>query len=209
MALPVKRSTPRVAMRASDADRDHITGILAAATAEGRLDIAEFEDRLGVALSARTHDELADLVADLPPPGSPVRPDTPAPHHRASSAVMAAVERQGVWEVGPTHSARAWCGEVVVDLREARFTSAETVLTANALWGEITIIVNPTTRVVVEGTGFMGEFRQARDRTRAELTPDSPLLRVRGRAVMASVTVVRRDVPGRSRRRRWFGRSAA
>ena len=66
------------AQRASDADRDIAADILCAAVGDGRLTLDELDDRLGVALSARTITELAALIADLPgrrcAPPSPVQP---------------------------------------------------------------------------------------------------------------------------------------
>jgi hypothetical protein len=52
-------------LRASDADRDIAVDILCAAVADGRLTLAELEERVGAALSARTRTELAALIADL------------------------------------------------------------------------------------------------------------------------------------------------
>jgi hypothetical protein len=62
------------ALRASDSDREQIAERLRQATAEGRLQTDELEQRLGTALSARTYGELEPLVADLPePPAAPPR----------------------------------------------------------------------------------------------------------------------------------------
>jgi hypothetical protein len=58
--------------RASDADRDTAVDILCAAVAEGRLTLAELDERVGAALSARTVCELAALIADLSGPWTPV-----------------------------------------------------------------------------------------------------------------------------------------
>jgi hypothetical protein len=52
--------------RASHADRDQVADILKAAFVEGRLTQDELEARVGQALLARTHAELATLTADLP-----------------------------------------------------------------------------------------------------------------------------------------------
>ena len=58
------------ALRASDADRNRVIELLRAAVADGRLDQAEFNERLDAALAARTIDALAPLTADLiPAPG--------------------------------------------------------------------------------------------------------------------------------------------
>jgi hypothetical protein len=56
----------RSRLRASEADRDRVAERLRHATVEGRLQAAELDERLGVALSARTYGELEPLVADLP-----------------------------------------------------------------------------------------------------------------------------------------------
>jgi hypothetical protein len=71
-------------MRASTADRERASDVLKAAFAEGRLTLEECEERAGLALAARTYDELAWLTADLPvgplgtllpqPPGYPPAP---------------------------------------------------------------------------------------------------------------------------------------
>ena len=67
--------------RASDADRDTVVDILCAAVGDGRLTLAELDERVGAALSARTHAELVALIADLPgrPRTAPTaRPGDPA-----------------------------------------------------------------------------------------------------------------------------------
>jgi hypothetical protein len=56
----------RAALRASDADRDHVAERLRKAAGEGRLRTEELEQRLENALSARTYGELDALLRDLP-----------------------------------------------------------------------------------------------------------------------------------------------
>ncbi|MFF2308492.1 DUF1707 domain-containing protein [Streptomyces sp. NPDC058128] len=63
-----RREPPLPAQRASDRDRDHTLGVLAAALAEGRLDPHEHEIRTEHAMRARTADDLAALTADIPTP---------------------------------------------------------------------------------------------------------------------------------------------
>lgn len=60
---------------ASDADRDIAVDMLCAAVADGRLTLAELDERVGSALSARTLTELAALIVDL---SAPVSLSTPA-----------------------------------------------------------------------------------------------------------------------------------
>jgi hypothetical protein len=53
-------------IRASDEDRERIAERLRKSHAEGRIDIAEFQERLERCYEAKTHGELGELVRDLP-----------------------------------------------------------------------------------------------------------------------------------------------
>ena len=54
-------------LRVSDADRDAVVTELGEHFGQGRLDQAEFDERVAKALSARTSRDLGGLLADLPP----------------------------------------------------------------------------------------------------------------------------------------------
>ncbi len=56
-------------LRAADADRERIAEHLRQSHAEGRLDLAEFQQRLESCYEAKTVSELDELVTDLPRPG--------------------------------------------------------------------------------------------------------------------------------------------
>ena len=62
-------------LRVSDAEREAVTDRLAEHFAAGRLDQAEFDDRAGRAMSARTRGDLRGLVAGLPDTGAPAGPE--------------------------------------------------------------------------------------------------------------------------------------
>lgn len=64
------------AIRASDADRDHVAEQLAAHYAAGRLDTGEYEERLAAAYAARSWSELRSVLADLPAETSADEPTT-------------------------------------------------------------------------------------------------------------------------------------
>jgi hypothetical protein len=57
---------PMSRVRASDAEREDAVARLHAALGEGRLDLAETEERSVAAYAARFRDELPALLADLP-----------------------------------------------------------------------------------------------------------------------------------------------
>ena len=63
----------------SDAERDAVVTELGEHFGEGRLDQAEFDERVTQALAARTEGDLDVLLADLPP----TRPATSTPGPRA------------------------------------------------------------------------------------------------------------------------------
>ncbi|GAA0506771.1 hypothetical protein GCM10011581_41720 [Saccharopolyspora subtropica] len=64
----------RAAMRAADADREAVAERLRVAMDEGRLSLAEYDERLRRAYAATTFGELAPLTADLPEPVPPKKP---------------------------------------------------------------------------------------------------------------------------------------
>jgi hypothetical protein len=53
-------------MRVSDAERSAVTDALARHYADGRLDQAEFDERVGRAMKARTRGDFRGLLDDLP-----------------------------------------------------------------------------------------------------------------------------------------------
>jgi hypothetical protein len=196
-------------MRISDADRQRVADVLRDAAGEGRIDLDELEERLELTWGAKTYADLVPITSDLalpshgathPQPASaPVpRPPAgvPAVGHNSSTAIMSECKRQGVWAVPEHHSAFALMGSVVLDLREAQLSAQHTQINASAIMGEVKIIVPAHMHVVLDGTPIMGEFSQAKDKVPAELGPGSPSIRVRGMALMGSVTVQRQPAPG-------------
>ena len=75
-------------LRVSDADRQAVTDRLAEHFAEGRLDQAEFDDRVGRAMNAKTRADLSGLFSDLPETGAPAVPDHPHPLRRRRHPVL-------------------------------------------------------------------------------------------------------------------------
>ena len=62
------------ALRVSHEDRDQVAESLRVAAGDGRLTAEELDERLEKALTARTYDDLAVLVADLPAAGTALAP---------------------------------------------------------------------------------------------------------------------------------------
>lgn len=62
----VDEHNSREPMRAADVDREAVAERLRVAHAEGRIDLAEYDERVRQAWAARTYGELTMLTADLP-----------------------------------------------------------------------------------------------------------------------------------------------
>jgi hypothetical protein len=74
------RQPANAPMRASDADREIVRGMLADAYTDGRLNQDEYDDRLNTLYASRTLGELPAMVADLvPADGPPAAPAALAP----------------------------------------------------------------------------------------------------------------------------------
>src|ERR1700751_2810293 len=92
-------------LRASDADRDRVIELLRAAVGDGRLDQAEFDERLDAPLAAPTIDALAPLTADLiaaPGSGALALPLARTPAEPAAALLTirerhGTVRREGRW----------------------------------------------------------------------------------------------------------------
>jgi len=83
-------------MRISDAEREQIVARLNTAVSEGRLTLAEFEERVDGVLRARTYGEVETFVADLPigaPLAVPSRDVVEVRNHASS------MKRKGRWSV--------------------------------------------------------------------------------------------------------------
>lgn len=196
-------------LRISDDDRHKVAELLREAAGDGRIDLEELDQRLEAAYAAKTYGDLVPITIDLP--AHPQQPATPAvppretlpatATHENSISIMGDCTRKGAWLVPERHNAFALMGGVTLDLREATFAAKETVIYANAVMAGIDIYVDARTHIIVEGVGIMGAFDQGRDKVLAEITADSPVVRVKGIALMAGVTVTRKGPPGQLRRK--------
>jgi len=80
---PARRDV--ASMRVSDADRHDVAEVLRQAAGEGRLDLAELDERLEATYAAKTYADLVPITADLPAtrgatqpaPSAPSAPSTP------------------------------------------------------------------------------------------------------------------------------------
>jgi hypothetical protein len=78
-------------LRVSDAERQAVTDRLAEHFGDGRLDQAEFDERVGRAMSAKTRADLSGLFDDLPETGAPAAMDRPRRRYRHPILLVAVV----------------------------------------------------------------------------------------------------------------------
>ncbi|MCH0563779.1 DUF1707 domain-containing protein [Streptomyces sp. MUM 2J] len=200
-------------LRASDADRERVADVLRDALAEGRLDMAEFEERLDAAYRARTYGDLTPLTRDLPASGAPAVSMTKETEPAGSwagrivggegtsawgVAVLSGFQRRGRWTVPRRFNCFAFCGGGEIDLREANFADREVVINCVAIMGGLQVVVPPGVEVVVRGVGVMGGFDQRETGVPGE--PGAPRVVVTGFAFWGGVGVERK-LPRSEKRR--------
>ncbi|MFG2196253.1 DUF1707 domain-containing protein [Streptomyces sp. NPDC048639] len=197
-------------LRASDADRDRVAEILREAVAEGRLDMEEFDERLGAAYRARTYADLEPLTRDLPVAGGAAvgEPATVSADWQeriggpASStkgiAVMSGFQRKGRWTVPRRFTAFTFWGGGELDLREARFEDREVEIRCFTIMGGVQIVVPPGVEVDVRGFGVMGGFDQSAAEEPGER--GAPRVVVSGFAFWGGVAVERKLARAERRR---------
>jgi len=78
-------------IRVSDAERQAVADRLAEHFSSGRLDQAEFDERVGRAMGAKTQADLNGLFDDLPDTGAPAVTDHPRRRHRHPVLLVALI----------------------------------------------------------------------------------------------------------------------
>jgi len=177
------------ALRASDANRDRVIELLRAAVADGRLDAAEFDERLDAALAARTFEALAPLTADLiAAPGSasavtlPLagRPAQPAADLLTIEGRHGSVRRDGRWTLPRRLALRTvWC-DVLLDLTRAVRSGPELVIELQVRGGGVELVLAPG--MVVDANELMVQHtRVAISRDAGDNAPETLCVRLVGR----------------------------
>jgi hypothetical protein len=190
-------------MRVSDADRNKVAEILREAAGDGRIDLTELDERLEAAYAAKTYAELVPITHDLAPAVTAGAAAVDRIERQSAVAVMGSVERRGLWTVPERFSVFCLMGGAELDLREAQFSAPEVTFTINTFMGGATIIVNRSTHVVVHGVGIMGGYSAPRSDPDLQLTADSPVVHVKGVAIMGGVSVLRKRMPGEDQAPGW------
>ena len=85
------RGVPDPDMRVGDAERNQVAEALSQHYSDGRLDASELKERLDSAIGAKTRGDLAGLMTDLPPLGTPPAAQAPPRPRRTGLLLTLAV----------------------------------------------------------------------------------------------------------------------
>lgn len=128
------------------------------------------------------------------PSGTPAPAGPDSKRDRTLVSFLSSQSRRGVWRVPENYNVVAVLGDARLDLRHATFESREVVINAGAVLGDVKIEVNERTQVIIDGVGILGDFREKRAKVIPVFDADSPVVRVKGVAMLGSVTVTRKRI---------------
>ncbi len=179
-------------MRASHDDREAVVERLRDAAAEGRIDFDELDSRLELALTAKTHDELALITVDLPMPQSstgaaPASVAENAPPLVLKGGISGASRGPGRWEVPGRVVAHGGVGGVSLDFTRAECRLTEVVVEAYGETSGVTVVI-PDGWVADIG-GMDPGFGGLTDRTTSVRLPGTPLIRLTGSGGIGGVVI--------------------
>ncbi|WP_345380716.1 DUF1707 domain-containing protein [Pseudonocardia yuanmonensis] len=185
---------PRPEIRISDADRERAAARLHTALSEGRITVAELEERLAVVYAARYASDLVPPLADLP--GEPLdvmQPtalSTPVGPPLVLRAGMGALRRSGRWVVPARLRVHSTMGSVLLDFTDAELTHPVIEVELELGAGSARLLVPDAASADVDG--LVAAMGTVRSKVPTLARPGVPHFRVYGRAGMGSVTVRRR-----------------
>lgn len=179
-----------VRLRASDADRERVAGLLGEALADGRLTADEHSERIGILYATRTLDELAPLTADLGTgPREVERRHSAVPVERVAPqvAILSSSQVRPTGRVEGGMAAFAFLGEARIDLTHASFGEDGVEITARAILGVVNVVVPPGARVTMTGFPLVGSLSPTSEPGPA----DGPHVKVSALALFGEVTIYR------------------
>ncbi len=144
----------RPVVRASDADREATVTRLQRAVAEGRIDLTEFGERVEAAYAAATHDDLAALVADLPPDAPPPVEIVGTRVPEELNTVFGDVKLAGP---NPPRRVSTVFGDVRLDLRGLRTDVDRIEISLGTVFGDVDVVVAEGVDAELQGRTVFGD----------------------------------------------------
>ncbi len=204
-----------------DLERERVVQQLCTAYAHDQLSTGELEARLERAYRSTDRAALLTVldglaVVRLPVAPAPApRPSAPyyapgrgiGPDEKRYVAFFAEVKKEGAWSPARFITAKTILGSLHFDLREAQIPLEGIDLDLDVMLGEAKITLPPGVGVEVDCSSMLGTVE---DKSRPAI-PGAPVVRVKGGAVMGSITVVTKVPKGeradslREQMKRWLG----
>jgi hypothetical protein len=129
------------ARRAADADREAVAEALRIAAGEGRIDLWELDERLGLAYAAKTYGDLGNLVADLPQQPWPLSSLGAEPERLALRTTSSDLRHGGRWLVPRLITAESTTGWITIDFTQAACAHREITVEVVTRTGWIQLIL--------------------------------------------------------------------
>jgi hypothetical protein len=186
------------ALRASDADREQIVGRLRDASAEGRLTLEEFVERMTNAYEARTHAELDELVHDLPAGRGEGVVSRRRPI-RFLFSMFGSTEREGRIRVRRKVTCLTAFGNIDLDLRQATLEGDVITIVVFGAFGAADVYVPEGVEVDLRGFALFGHTRARGNELPPR--PGTPLVRIFAVSLWAGIDAWR--VPHAWSERTW------
>jgi len=165
---------PPPELRASHEDRDKVVELLRIAAGDGRLTAEELDDRLEVAMTARTYGELVAVTRDLPA-GSGFIMDASAPKPKELVRIdchSGSARRDGRWVIPGRIEVRVTSGRVTLDFTEAVVSQRSLTIDAEVHSGSLTLLTKPGVVVDTDDVAV----RSGSVKVRTPWPPDVPVL---------------------------------
>lgn len=172
-------------IRVSDAEREHIGELLQRAVGQGRITVSEFDERMKVAMAARTRGELNSVVIDIAE-ASPV-PAVQAKKSIVIKSSLGDVTRRGYWVVPEQIKVEGGVGDTTLDFTRAEFTAPVTTIDVKLGVGDLRIVV--PVGAVVDVDDMHVSVGSVKDRTTRTPGDRGPHIVLRGRSTMGDVVV--------------------
>lgn len=189
--MPGEMLPDRRELRASHEERDQVVERLTVAAGDGRLTADELDERLEAALTARTHGELAALLADLPDAGPAWAAGVAAASPKDVSRIVvdsASAKRDGGWVVPRRLEIESRSGSVVLDFTQAVIAVPTLEIEVAVRSGSVTLLVPPD--VVADVDDVTVRSGSVRHQARPEpATPARLRIRMTGEVHSGSVTI--------------------
>ncbi|GAA3460555.1 DUF1707 domain-containing protein [Saccharothrix longispora] len=131
--------------RVSDAEREHVVGLLQKAIGRGLITLDEFTERTDTALAAKTRAELNVVLLDLP---GMVHNSAPAPtspiaavERQELKSTMSTVSRKGTWSVPRQLVVHSRMGSTELDFRQASIPHAVVDIELDVTAGSVKLVL--------------------------------------------------------------------